>query len=160
MTQITRPIGANISDVRALRLINRSEIKRIAPLSLTAVNNLPLSLNAGFDIIEIWAAGAHIIYKCEMIPSDAGVSFRHTIQFDVQKNRTEVNQLLAKFTTNFWVAAIADGNLNYQLVGTIDFPLEATATYNSASNDYTITLQCESPTTAPYISGILAGALY
>ncbi len=160
MTQITRPIGANVSDVRALRLISTADIKRLSPLSLTTVNNLPITLNTVYDIVDIWAAGAQGVYKCEQIDGEFGVSFNHIIQLKAQKNRTEISQLIAKFVASYWVAAIADGNLNYQLVGSVLFPLVATSSYNSGSGDYTITLQGESPNMAPYISGILAGALY
>ena len=160
MTNYSRQFGANISDIKAIRLIESAAIAAISYYYVSDVVNQPLTLSDStrlHSFMQLNGSG-QLSYSQEL--TAAGTVYTYKLSWAYPRSRKEVNALLEAIKSNYFVIAVADGNLDYMLLGTPAAPFEVVASFSAGDGAYSFQAIASTLTPPQFISGIFNPQLY
>lgn len=160
MPNYSRQIGANITGITALRLVEKATITTIATYDGATAISTPLAIADTTKVHSFMQLNGSGQLSYSQEATDAGTVYSYKIAWSYPKNRKEVNALLDALKSAYFVVAIADGNISYMLLGTPTTPFEVVGAFNAADATYSFEATGSSLTPPQFITGIFNPTLY
>jgi hypothetical protein len=161
MPNYTRQFGANISGITAIRLIDESVVTYIATYTNAGVfSAVPLTLSDNTKVQSFMQLNGTGTASYSQEITEAGTVYNISASWMLHKNYVVVMPLLDVLATTHFLAAVADGNGRYMLIGTPTEPMEVSVTFDADAAAYKFELKGQMLTPPLFIQGIFNTQLY